>query len=115
LITELGRIAPGELSVIARSTARSYRDSAKPVRQIGRELRADYVLEGTVRRQQDRVRVTTQLIRTDDEAQVWADAYERRLDDVLALQEQVARAVARGRRDQAGPASCPDRPSARTP
>jgi TolB-like protein len=94
LTTELGRTAPGALAVIARSSARPYRDSAKTVREIGRELRVDYVLEGTVRRQEHRVRVATQLIRTSDEAQVWAEVYERRLDDVLALQEQIARAVA---------------------
>jgi TolB-like protein/DNA-binding winged helix-turn-helix (wHTH) protein/Flp pilus assembly protein TadD len=94
LITQLGRVAPAELSVIARSTVLSYRNSSKPVRQIGRELNAGFVLEGSVQRQQDRVRVITRLIRTKDEAQVWTDVYERRLDDVLALQEEVARAVA---------------------
>jgi TolB-like protein/DNA-binding winged helix-turn-helix (wHTH) protein/Tfp pilus assembly protein PilF len=94
LITELGRVAPAELSVIARSTMMSYRNSPKAVREIGRELNAGYVLEGSVQRQQDRVRVTTRLVRTSDEAQVWSDAHDWRLDDVLALQEEVARAVA---------------------
>jgi TolB-like protein/DNA-binding winged helix-turn-helix (wHTH) protein/Flp pilus assembly protein TadD len=94
LIAAIGRAAPGELSVIARSTVQAYKNRTKPVRQVARELNVQYVLEGTVRRQQDRVRVTATLIRTADEAQVWADSYDGRLDDVLELQQQVASAVA---------------------
>ncbi len=61
---------------------------------ISRELGVSYVLEGSVRRAGQRVRVTAQLIQSRDESHVWADSYERTLDDVLELQCEVARAIA---------------------
>ncbi len=67
IITELSQISPERLGVVARTSAMHYRHTEKSVRDIGRELGADYILEGSVRRSGERVRVTTQLIRTADQ------------------------------------------------
>jgi TolB-like protein/Flp pilus assembly protein TadD len=93
LITDLGRLR--DLGVIARTTVMKYKRSPKGVGQVGRELGVDFVLEGSVRQAEHRLRVTAQLIRTSDETHVWAQTYDRELSDVLAVQGDVARSVAR--------------------
>ena len=95
LITQLGRLEPARLRVLARSSTWKYKRSDRDVGQLRRELGADYVLEGSLRRAGDRVRVTAQLVRADDQSQVWAETYERNFRDVLILQSDVAEAVAR--------------------
>ena len=95
LITHLGRLQPKRLGVIARTSAMRYRKTSKSVQEIGRELSVDYLLEGSVRRAGDRVRITTQLIQVADQSHVWSETYERRLADVFALQDEVAAAVAK--------------------
>ncbi|MBM3789652.1 MAG: tetratricopeptide repeat protein, partial [Acidobacteria bacterium] len=95
MIAQLGRLDPQRLSVIARTSAMGYKRTEKPIEQIGRELGVTYVLEGSARRQEGRVRITAQLIRVQDQTQQWADSYERELADILALQSEVARGVAR--------------------
>lgn len=95
LITQLGSLEPARLGVIARTSAMQYKDSHKDVRQISRELGVDYVLEGSVRRDADHVRITAQLIQSRDQTHVWAKEYDGNLSDILALQGDVARAVAR--------------------
>jgi TolB-like protein/Flp pilus assembly protein TadD len=93
-ITALGGVAADRLGVIARTSAMSYKGARKSIAEIGRELGADFALEGSVRRQGDRVRINVQLIRTGDQAQVWAQKYDREIKDVLAVQDELGRAIA---------------------
>ena len=95
MITQLARLSPARLSVIARTSSMHYRSTQKTVGQIGRELGVSHVLEGSVRRVGTRARITAQLVRVSDECHVWAQSYERSLNDVLALQAEVVRAIAR--------------------
>ncbi len=92
LITELARFR--SLRVISRTTALSFKGSRKSAREIGVELGVDYAVEGTILRQGDGVRITARLVRVAPEQLLWAERYERELRDVLALQVDVARAVA---------------------
>jgi serine/threonine-protein kinase len=94
MITQLGRLHPDGLSVIARSSVMRYKGGDTPVDQIGRELNVAYVLEGSARREADRVRITAELIHVGDQTQLWADSYERELEGILAVQSEVAREVA---------------------
>ncbi len=93
LITNLAQI--GSLRVISRTSAMSYKGTKKPLSQIAKELKVDGVLEGSVGRSGDRVRITAQLIDAKTDRHLWAKSYERDLRDVLALQSDVAQAVAR--------------------
>jgi TolB-like protein/Tfp pilus assembly protein PilF len=93
LITTLAKI--GELRVVSRTSAMQYKGVHKPLREIARELEVDAIVEGTVLRAGDRVRITTQLIDAAKEAHLWAESYERDLRDVLTLQAEVAQAIAR--------------------
>ncbi len=95
MIAQLGRLHPETLRVIARTTAMRYKKTDKPVDQIGRELGADYILEGSAQREAGRIRITADLIRVADQTQLWADRYEREMAGILALQNDVARQVAR--------------------
>ncbi len=72
MITQLARLQPGRLAVIARTSVMPYKRAGKKADQIGRELGADHLLEGTVRREGNRVRITAQLVRVGDQAHVWA-------------------------------------------
>jgi len=94
VITQLGRLHSDRFGVIARTSAMRYKRTDKPIDQIARELGADYVLEGSARRDGDRVRITTQLIRARDQTQVWADSFERQLSGILSVQSDIARGVA---------------------
>ena len=94
MITQLGRLAPGRLGVIAPATALQYRHTEKPVDQIGRELGVQYLLEGSVRREGDHVRVAIQLVRSRDQTQVWSDIYDGDLRGILAVQSVIAQRVA---------------------
>lgn len=91
IITELSRL-PG-LFVIARNSSFSYRGKSVDVRQIARELGVRYVLEGSVRRATDRVRISAQLIDRERGSHIWAERYDRALDDIFALQEDITRNV----------------------
>src|SRR5688500_3406242 len=95
VIAELGRLNPKRLGVIARTSAMRYKLTDKSIETIGRELAVSHALEGSVRRAGNRVRVTAQLIQVSDQTQLWAESYERDVSDILALQADVARAVAR--------------------
>ncbi len=94
LITELGRLDPRRLGVIARTSAVQYQNAGKGADQIARELGVEYLLEGSVRRDGERVRITAQLIRASDQTHLWAQSYDRELRDILDVQSDVARAVA---------------------
>lgn len=92
LITDLAQI--GALRVISRTSAMRYKGSDKPLLEIARELNVDGLVEGSVLRAGDRVRITAQLIHAATDQHIWAKSYERDLSDVLALQSEVARAIA---------------------
>jgi adenylate cyclase len=91
ITTELSRFS--ELVVIARNSAFQYKGKAVDVRQVGQELGARYVLEGSVRRSGDRVRITAQLIDAMTGAHRWGERYDRELHDVFAVQDEVVRAI----------------------
>ena len=93
MITQLGRLDPRQLGVIARTSAMSYKHSSKAVDQIGRELGVNYILEGSARREGGRVRITAQLIQVRDQSHVWAAEYDREMESVLQLQSEVADAI----------------------
>src|SRR6266513_107916 len=93
LITTLAKI--GELRVVSRTSAMQYKGVHKPLRDIARELEVNAIVEGTVLRAGRRVRITAQLIDAAKETHLWAESYERDLRDVLALQAEVAQAIAR--------------------
>jgi len=93
MITQLGRLDPRQLGVIARTSAMSYKHSSKAVDQIGRELGVNYILEGSARREGGRVRITAQLIQVRDQSHVWAAEYDREMQSVLQLQSEVADAI----------------------
>ncbi len=95
LIAQLGRVSPQRLGVIARTSVMRYRNSEKNVAEIGRELGVGYVLEGSVRREGTRLRVTADLVNVSDQAQVWSDAFERPAADSMDLQTDLAARVAR--------------------
>jgi TolB-like protein/tetratricopeptide (TPR) repeat protein len=95
LITQLGGLNPPRLGVIARTSISRYKNTRKSIREIGHELDADYVLEGSVRRVGERVRISAQLIDARDETHIWAESFERDMRDVLLLQDEVSRSVAR--------------------
>ena len=93
MITQLGNLNPDHLGVIARTSVMQYKNSREPLDQIGRALQVQYVLEGSVRRESDRVRITAQLIQMRDQTHVWAREYDRELVHVLPLQGEIAREV----------------------
>jgi TolB-like protein len=91
IITELSRSR--SLFVIARNSSFTYRGRAVDVRQVARELGVRYVLEGSVRRSNSRVRATAQLIDAETGNHIWADRYDRALEDVFAVQDEITKAV----------------------
>ena len=92
LISDLGQIST--LRVISRTSVMVYKHARKPLPQIARELNVDAVVEGTVLRSGDRVRITAQLIEASTDKHLWSQSYEGELRDTLALQNRVARAIA---------------------
>src|SRR5207302_10546743 len=92
VLTNLAKI--GDLKVISRTSAAQYRGKAQNVREIGRELGVAAVLEGSVRRIANRVRVNVQLIDTSNDQHIWAEDYDRELTDVFAIQSDLALRIA---------------------
>ncbi|HEX8765906.1 MAG TPA: hypothetical protein VF740_12135, partial [Candidatus Acidoferrum sp.] len=90
--TQLGGLDPRHLGVIARTSAMQYKDAHKDAAQVARELGVNYLLEGSIRRAGQRVRITAQLIQSSDQTHLWASSYDRELSDVLKLQSEVANA-----------------------
>jgi TolB-like protein/predicted Ser/Thr protein kinase len=93
LITDLSKI--GALKVISRTSVMQYKGVKKPLPEIARDLKVDTILEASVVREASRVRVTAQLIEAATDRHLWAESYEREFSSILALQSEVARAVAR--------------------
>ncbi|MER9617646.1 adenylate/guanylate cyclase domain-containing protein [Mesorhizobium sp. M0207] len=92
IITELSR--HHELFVISRNSSFVYKNRAVNVREVAEKLTVQYLVEGSVRKIGDRVRVTVQLIDTANDAHIWADKYDRKLDDIFAIQDEVTAAIA---------------------
>lgn len=84
----------GDLKVISRTSVMTYKGSDKKVRQIGEELGVATVLEGSVQRVGQRVRITAQLIEAETDAHLWAETYDRNLEDIFAIQSEVAEQIA---------------------
>jgi serine/threonine protein kinase/tetratricopeptide (TPR) repeat protein len=101
LTTDLSKI--GALRVISRTSAMHYKNSTKTLPEIARELNVDGVVEGSVMRSGNRIRITAQLIHAQTDEHVWAETYERDLGDVFRLQSEVAQAIAQQVRVQLTP------------
>jgi TolB-like protein len=82
------------LGVIARTSSDTYKHTTKTISQIGQELGVDYVLEGSVRREGGAVRFSAQSIRVNDQSHLWAHTYEREQGGLLAIQNELGRAIA---------------------
>ena len=93
MITELGRLDPNRLGVIARTSVVRYKDSGAPLPRIGAELGVQYVLEGSVRREAGHVRITAQLIQVRDQTHLWSREYDRELKDLLAVETEIAQEI----------------------
>ncbi len=91
IITELARFT--ELMVIARTSSFALRGRMLDLREVGRTLSAGYVVEGSVRRAGNRVRITVQLVETASGTHLWADRYDRSLDDIFSTQEEIAQSI----------------------
>ena len=94
MISQLGNLDPKHLAVIARSSVMHYKNSGFPLDRIAAELRVQYVLEGSVRREANNVRITAQLIQVKDQTHLWARQYDRQVKDLLAVQGEIARDIA---------------------
>ena len=93
MITQASGLQHDRLGVIARTSSMAYKDTKKSVSQIGHELGVDYVLEGSVRRSGERMRVTAQLIQVRDQTHLWAQDYDSGKSDILKLQSETAQAI----------------------
>jgi len=94
MISQLGRLDPERLGVIARTSVMHYKHGQEQLEQIGRELGVQYVLEGSVRRDSSRVRITAQLIQVRDQTHLWSREYDRELSNLLVLQGEIAQEIA---------------------
>jgi len=94
MISQLGNLDSQHLGVIARASVMHYKNSQAPLDRVGRELGVQYVIEGSVRRDSNNVRVTAQLIQTKDQTHVWARQYDRELKDLLVVQGEIAQEIA---------------------
>jgi TolB-like protein/DNA-binding winged helix-turn-helix (wHTH) protein/Tfp pilus assembly protein PilF len=93
MITQLGQLDAERMGVIGRTSVMHYKHKPEALDKIGRELGVQYVLEGSVRRASDRVRITAQLLQVKDQTHLWAQEYDRDLKDLLVLQGEIARRI----------------------
>jgi TolB-like protein len=96
MISILNRLYPDRLGVIARTSVKRYQATGATIEQIGRDLKVDYVVEGGVQRDGGQAHVTARLIRVKDQTPVWNATYNRDLGEVLAVQTEIAQAIAQG-------------------
>ena len=96
IVTELSKIQ--QLEIFPRSEMLAFRDKPVTAQQVGQQLGAAYVLEGSIRRAGNRVRITAQLVEASTRHSVWAERYDRQLEDVFAIQEEIARSIAQALR-----------------
>lgn len=94
MISQLGNLDPTHLGVIARTSVMHYKHTQEPLTNIAKELGVQYVIEGSVRRDSGRVRITAQLIQVKDQTHLWAREYDRDLNNLLTLQTEIAREIA---------------------
>ena len=91
LINDLARVP--DLKVVGRSSSFQFKDKNEDLRAVGRTLGVASVLEGSVSREGDRVRIRAELVKTDDGFQLWSESYDRKIDDIFAVQDEIARAA----------------------
>ena len=96
IITELSKIT--QLQIFPRSEMLTFRDKPTNAPQVGQQLGATYVLEGTIRRAGNRLRITAQLVEVSTRHSVWAERYDRQMEDVFAIQDEIARSIAQALR-----------------
>ena len=96
IVTEISKI--GQLDIFPRSEMLAFRDKPVTAQQVSQQLGAAYVLEGSIRRAGNRVRITAQLVEASTRHSVWAERYDRQLEDVFAIQEEIARSIAQALR-----------------
>ena len=94
MIAQLGALSPDHLGVIARTSTMAYKHTSKSVKQIGSELGVGYILESSVRRDGNQIRISVQLIRVHDQLHLWSRSYDRHISHSIEVQEEVAKAVA---------------------
>lgn len=107
LITQSARAAPAWLTIVPRASCLTYRHTTKTVAEVAHELHADYLVEGNLRGDERRIRVTVELIRVSDEARVWGDDFDRDTGDTLQLEGEVAAAITGKVRSALFPSSTP--------
>ena len=95
MIAQLGHLCKNRIGVISRASSMTFKDSNRRARDIGEILGVDYLLEGSARREGDRVRITARLVETASETHLWVESYESHLADYLSVQTDVAARVAR--------------------
>jgi TolB-like protein/DNA-binding winged helix-turn-helix (wHTH) protein/Tfp pilus assembly protein PilF len=95
IISQLGRLSPERLDVIARTSVMAYKHKHERLDQIGRDLSVQYVLENSLRESGNHTRLTTQLIRIKDQTHLWSQDYDYAVKDILTLEDDLAKAVAR--------------------
>ena len=111
MISQLGELSGDNFGVIARTSSMMYKNTTKDIGQIGQELGVDYLLENSVRREGDHVRITVQLIRVQNRVHVWANSYDREVKHSIEVQEEVAREVVQQIQTKLAVASTPHPPS----
>ena len=94
MICQVGKLNRDRLTVVARRSVAKYKGSSLAAKEIGKELNADYLVQGSVRRSSDRVRITVQLIQAQNQTALWSESYDRELKDVLAVQDSVVQSIA---------------------
>jgi TolB-like protein/DNA-binding winged helix-turn-helix (wHTH) protein len=94
MITQLGRLDTQRIGVIARTSVMSYKNTRQPLPRIAQELGVQYVLEGSVRRYAQRIRIAAKLVGAQEQSHLWAREYDRQLSDVLSLQSEIAETIA---------------------
>ena len=93
MIAQLGQIQPAQLGVIARSSVMRYRNTNETTAQIGKELGVGYLLEGSVRRGEGRMRITAELVQAATQTDLWSETYERPISDILTVQREIAEKI----------------------
>ena len=94
IIASLGQISPGALNVIGRRSTLAFEGTTKSLAEIGRELNAAYLVEGSLRVEGDRLRATARLVRARDQVQIWSQSYDQQLSSMLTLQRDLSAAIA---------------------
>src|SRR4029077_6448127 len=94
MIAQVGKLNRDRLTVVARSSVAKYKGTNLAAKEIGKELNADYLVQGSVRRSSDRVRITVQLIEAQNQTDLWTESYDRELKDLFAVQDSVVQSIA---------------------